>query len=373
MRRAGSMLRIAGFAVFAAAAVCAVSYWHLDRQLQQAFRLAEKSVRASSIAALSSFCLFASSCARAQANDGPALRFVTDIPLPGTTSRFDYQSLDPMSGRLYIANMGVGELILFDTHARKIVGRAGNLPKATGVLAVPSLHRVYVSAAGAHKVVVLVDSTLDRISAVEGITFPDGLAFAPTERKIFVSDEYGHREIVIDVATNAHRAIGLLGEAGNTQYDSVGQQILVAVQTRNELVTIDPHTERITGRYRLPGADHPHGFLVDASHRLAFVANEGNSRLLIVALTNMRVVAEYTVGKEPDVLAFDSALRRLYVASESGVVTVFSAVGSRLKGLGSYTAPHAHTVAVDSMTHEVYLPLADVNGHPVLRILTPAK
>jgi DNA-binding beta-propeller fold protein YncE len=328
---------------------------------------------ASGIAAPFFLCLLASNGAPAEAQDGPVLRSVADVPLPGTTSRFDYQSLDPVSGRLYVANMGDGELIVFDTRARKVVGRAGALPKATGVLAVPSLHRVYVSAAGAHKLVVLVDSTLDRVAAVQGITFPDGLAFAPAEGKIFVSDEYGHREIVIDAATHAHRAIDLLGEAGNTQYDSVGQQVLVAVQTRNELVTIDPHTERITGRYRLPGADHPHGFLVDAPRRLAFVANEGNGKLLVVDLTKMSVIAEYTVGEEPDVLAFDSTLRRLYVASESGVLTVFSVVGQRLKLLGSYTAPHAHTVAVNSITHEVYLPLTDVNGHPVLRILTPAK
>jgi len=35
------MLRIVGFALFAAAAVCAVSYWYADRQLQ-AFRVAGK-------------------------------------------------------------------------------------------------------------------------------------------------------------------------------------------------------------------------------------------------------------------------------------------------------------------------------------------
>jgi len=249
---------------------------------------------------------------------------VADIPLPGKPGRFDYQSLDDVSGRLYIARMGAGELIAFDTPSRRVVGTAGDLPKATGVLAVPALNRVYVSAAGAHQLVVLVDSTLDRIAVVEGITFPDGLAFAPTEGKIFVSDEYGHREIVIDAGTHAHRVIALLGEAGNTQYDSVGQQILVAVQTRNEVVTIDPHTERITGRYRLTGADHPHGVLIDAARRLAFVANEGNSKLLVVDLTSMRVTSEYAVGKEPDVLAFDPGLRRLYVASESGVVTVLS-------------------------------------------------
>jgi DNA-binding beta-propeller fold protein YncE len=298
---------------------------------------------------------------------------VADVPLPGPPGRFDYQSFDPASGRLYIAHMGAGEILAFDTRRRRVVARAGDLPKATGVLAVPVLHRVYVSAAGSHQVAILDDSTLRIKGAVKGVTFPDGLAFAPEARKVFVSDEFGRREVVIDGATNRLRAmIPLGGEAGNTQYDSVGRQVLVAVQTRDELVAIDPRSERISGRFPLTGADHPHGVLIDPPRRLAFVANEGNSSLLVVDLRTMRVIAEHTVGKEPDVLAFDSDLRRLYVGSESGVVTGFSAGDSGLVRLGTYTAPHAHTVAVDPTTHEVYLPLADVKGRPVLRILTPA-
>lgn len=301
----------------------------------------------------------------------PVLRLVADIPLPGPPSRFDYQSLDPTTGRLYIAHMGAGQLLAFDMRQRKVVGRVGELPKATGVLAIPELHRVYVSAAGARQVVVF-DSALKRIATIGDITFPDGLAYVPAAHKVFVSDEYGRREIVIDASNHVRRAIGLLGEAGNTQYDSVGKQILVAVQTRNELVTIDPEREEITGRHRLPGADHPHGFLVDAPNRLAYVSNEGNAKLLVVDLNDMRVLEEQQVGEEPDVLAFDAELKRLYVASESGVVTVFSAGGRRLVRLGVYSAPHAHTIAVNSATHEVYLPLAEVGGRPVLRILTPA-
>jgi hypothetical protein len=37
-----------------------------------------------------------------------------------------------------------------------------------------------------------------------------------------------------------------------------------------------------------------------------------------------------------------------------------------------YKAPHAHSVAVDPATHRVYLPLENVDGKPVLRILAPA-
>ena len=313
-----------------------------------------------------------SGCDFVRANDRPVLRVVADVPLPGPTSRYDYQSLDPASGRLYIADMGAGRLIAFDTRRRRVASTAENLPKATGVLAVPSLHRVYVSAAGSHRVAILVDSTLATVGSVEDITFPDGLAFAPEAGKVFVSDEFGRREVVIDAATGRLRAlIPLGGVAGNTQYDLVGRRVFVAVQTRNELVAIDPESERVSGRYRLPGADHPHGVLIDAPRRQAFVANEGNSKLLVVDLRTMRVTAEHAVGKEPDVLAFDPGLRRLYVASESGSVTVFSAEDSALLRLGTYTAPHAHTVAVDPTTHEVYLPLAEVNGQPLLRILAP--
>jgi DNA-binding beta-propeller fold protein YncE len=303
----------------------------------------------------------------------PVMVLLADVPLPGRPGRFDYQSLDGRSGRLYIAEMGAGGLIAFDTRTRRVVARAGGLPKATGVLAIPELQRVYVSAPGSHRVAILDDSTLRTIGSVEGITFPDGLAYAADAGKVFVSDEFGGHEIVIDAGNNRMRAaIPLGGEAGNTQYDSIGRQILVAVQTRNELVTIDPVSERITGRYHLSGADRPHGVLVDGPRRIAFVANEGNQKLLVVDLRTMGVTSEQSVGREPDVLAFDMILRRLYAASESGVVTVFGARQKRLEYWGTYTAPQAHSVEVNSTTHEIYLPLANVGGRPVLRILAPA-
>jgi DNA-binding beta-propeller fold protein YncE len=136
-------------------------------------------------------------------------------------------------------------------------------------------------------------------------------------------------------------------------------------------VAIDPETERITGRYDLPGADHPHGFYVDAPHRLAFVSCQSNGRLLVVDLTTMRVTESHAVGADPDVLAFDPGLARLYVAAESGVVTVFEEQGAALRHLGEYRLPGAHSVSVDPISHRVYLPLANVKGRPVLRVLAP--
>src|SRR5213075_3142826 len=120
--------------------------------------------------------------------------------------------------------------------------------------------------------------------------------------KVFVSDESGGADVVIDPKTLAKRStIELGGEAGNTHYDSVSHCILVAVQTRNQLVAIDPVSERIVQRYDLPGADHPHGFALDEPGRLAFISSEDNAVLQVVDLRTMKIMQTAKVGDGPDV------------------------------------------------------------------------
>jgi DNA-binding beta-propeller fold protein YncE len=233
---------------------------------------------------------------------------------------------------------------------------------------------VFVSAAGSHEVAVIDDATLQVTARVGGVVFPDGIAYVPEVGKVFVSDENGSAEMVIDARTNVKRAtIPLGGEAGNTKYDSVSHCILVAVQTRNQLVAIDPATEKVVARYDLPGSDHPHGFVLDEPGRLAFITCEGNAKLLVVDLRTMKIVATHTLADGPDVVAWDAAWRRLYIAAESGVVNIFDADGATLRPAADYRAPHAHTVAVDPRTHRVYLPLENIDGHPLLRVLEVTK
>jgi DNA-binding beta-propeller fold protein YncE len=267
-------------------------------------------------------------------------------------------------------HMNAGTTLAFDLDSSRIIKEIPGVPRATGVWAVPAHHTIYVSAAGAGGVAAIDDRTLAIVKKIDVGGFPDGIAYAPDEQRVFVSDESGGRDIVIDAATNTvHSTIALGGEAGNTHYDSVSHCILVAVQTRNQLVAIDPVEEKIVARYDLPGSDHPHGFALDEPGRLAFISCEGNNKLLVLDLRTMKVLSTHDVGEGPDVLAWDAVWRRLYVAAEGGVLNSFEANGTSLRPLAEYRAPHAHTVAVDPRTHRVYLPLQDVGGRPVLRIL----
>lgn len=298
-------------------------------------------------------------------------RVVADVPLPGRPGRFDYQSFDATTGWLWIAHMGASEVLAFDVSARRVAARVRSMPGVTGVRVVPRVQRVFAALSAAHEVAVLDSRSGGIIARVPGGRFPDGLAYVPESRRLYVSDEHGGQELVIDVPSSTARTpVPLGGEAGNTQYDSVAARIWVAVQTRDELVAIDPRTESVVDRIPVPGIERPHGFLVNAERRLVYVSGEKNARLGVLDLRSRRVVRTYPVGAGPDVLATDPQRHRLYVASESGVIAAFTISGDSLAPLPHYTAPHAHTVAVDPATHLLYVPLEDLAGRPVLRILS---
>lgn len=311
--------------------------------------------------------------ASAQNSRQDPLKVVAEIPLPGAAVRFDYQYFDQTQGRLYIAHMNANQLVVFDAKKRVVIANLDGFPSVHGVWGVPELGRVYASATGKHQVNVVDDKTLKIIAEVGPIKYPDGIAYAPSAKRIFVSDENGDADAVIDATNNTLvTSIPVGGGAGNTVYDPGSGHIFVAVHEKNELVAIDPATAKIIGRYPLPGIQSPHGIALDAANRLAFVAGEENHKLAVVDLTTMKVLAVHEVGADPDVLAFDTGLKQLYVSAESGYVTVFRESDKALKLRGKLFLPHAHTVSVDSETHLVYFPLENLNGHPVLRIMAPA-
>jgi len=298
------------------------------------------------------------------------LRVLADVPLSGGTTRFDYQSFDSNSGRLYIAHLGSDLLTVFDVNKQAVVGDVKDLKRVHGVLAVPELHRVYASATGSNELVVIDDQSFSIVARVPAGDYPDGIAYATKANKIYVSDLHGKTDTVIDAKTNQRlTTITLGGGAGNSQYDSVGDRIFVTVDGREELAEIDPNSDQVVARYPLTGCKGSHGLLIDSEHRLAFAACEDNSKLVVFDLQTKKATSTLSVGADPDVLAFDAALQRLYVSAESGVITIFDERDSGLQKVGEgLFAPNAHSVAVDPSTHRVYFPLQNINGKPVLRI-----
>jgi hypothetical protein len=68
------------------------------------------------------------------------------------------------------------------------------------------------------------------------------------------------------------------------------------------------------------------------------VACQGNATLLTLR-PSPKITGRATIGRSPDVLAFDTSLRRLYVSAESGDAAVFDERGHGLTKLDRPPSP----------------------------------
>lgn len=321
-------------------------------------------------------CSIAGGAAAAPARPASSLplREVARVPLSGPPVRFDYTSIDPVTETLWVAHMNASQLLAVSLKTRKIVHTIG-APGVHGVIAVPALNRVYASATNDRAVLTIDGRTGKVLASAPAGDYPDGLAWDPVEQHVFVSDETGGVETVISAAGKRIATIDLGGEAGNVQYDEGSGLVLADVQSRNDIAVIDPKTNKVVRRIPVSHCSSDHGLLVDTAHRIAFVACDGSATLVTLNLDTGKVTDWDSVGGSPDVLAYDSGLRRLTVSAESGVVAVFqeTATGARKLGM-AFLANAAHTVAVDPRTHLSYFPLqVGSHGGPQLLIMAATR
>lgn len=237
---------------------------------------------------------------------GLPLQAVARVALPAPSSRFDYAELDSAAHRLFLAQLGASRLLEIDTDTRRVVSVTGALADVHGVIVVPAVRRVFVTATGSNQLVALDEVTgAEEFRAPTG-DYPDGLVYVPSTGQVWISNETGRSETVVDATTGASvGTVPLGGEAGNVRYDARSDRVLVDVQTANVVAVIDPRSRRILSRASVPGCDHAHGLVLDPAGTRAFVACDGNARLVVLSLPDLRPLGHFPVGDAPDVLALD--------------------------------------------------------------------
>src|SRR6266540_2410353 len=306
------------------------------------------------------------------ASDGFPLYDVDEVRLPGPAVRFDYQDFDPAARRLMISHLAADEVLFVDVDRLDEISVVGDLPGVHGVRLAPDLGLAFASTSNNELATIDVESARVVRRSTTG-SFPDGVAYDQASGLVVVSNKDDGSVTVIAADTgDVARTVAVGDEAGNSIDDPTTGHVFVASAGPESLVELDPATGTVVRRIALGGCEGAHGVYVTGDGALAFVACERNATLVTVDLRTGDAVDDQPVGSVPDVLAYDPGLQRLYVAAESGDVAVFQLEHGRLRSLGRRRLdPHAHSVAVDSKTHRVFLPLQDVDGHPVLRVMEP--
>src|SRR5262249_26201738 len=145
--------------------------------------------------------------------------------------------------------------------------------------------------------------------------------------------------------------VPLGSETGNVAYDASRGQFWITVvgsSPPDQLVAVDPKTATVTMKIPLPGCGGAHGLRLHPDSQSAFIACEQNAKLARVDLGGAHAISIAATGADPDVLSIDPGLGWLYVAAESGDLTVFDIAkpGEALVG-HDHPGANSHTVAAD--------------------------
>jgi DNA-binding beta-propeller fold protein YncE len=304
------------------------------------------------------------------------LTLVADVPLPGGSTRFDYQDIDPVEGHLVVAHMNDDSVVISNLRDGAVVKELKNIRTARGIAVAPDAGLIFVTSSP-NQLVLIDNHTLAELKRVQTGRSPDGVAWDPMHKMVGVSDQAdGALSIIPDAGSGARKQVALGDETGNVVYDPKRGWFWITVvggSMSNSLVAVDPTSAKVRASIDLPGCRGAHGVRLHPDGESAFIACESNDTLAHVALSGAHEVHTGKTGEGPDVLALDPDKAWLYVAAESGDLTVFDLSKSGVVRLGrEYVGDNAHSVAVDPATHRVFFPLTKgPHGKPVLRIMRP--
>ncbi|MEI6592735.1 MAG: YncE family protein [Holophagaceae bacterium] len=275
----------------------------------------------------------------------------------GGEGRWDYVSLDPAAGRIYVPRST--HVMVLDLDG-KVKGDIPGTPGVHGVAFSAELDRGWTSNGQADTVSVFKLSTLEvlKVIKVTGKN-PDAILFEPTTKRVITFNGGGKNATVIDAVSS--EVLGTIPMGGKPEFSACDGKGRVFVNNEDtaEILAIDAKAMKVVAAWPIKPVESPTGLAIDAKNNVLYAVG-GNQLAAVVDALSGKVLATVAIGSGADGIAFDPGTGCAYASNGEGTLTVIRRNG---KGLfETTTVPTkrgARTIVDNPVTHRLYLPTAD--------------
>src|ERR1700730_10470281 len=313
-----------------------------------------------------------------------SLRFDGYIVLPkgknaGALVLLDY--LTVFGDDLFVASVSTGAVYKINLHARAMPNPADvsvfeSEPAAHGVVVDPTSHLAFVTPSDANTVDVFDPTNMRPVKRIPVAADPDGIFYEPSNQLVYVASSDAILATLIDPASqNPIGTISLGGKPEFAAFDPETKLLYQNLADTNTVVAVDLAKRSVVHRWPLEGCDLPTGMAIDdADHRLVIACGK-SAKLAIFDLDLHRIIASVPVGFGADSVAYDPELRRIYVTGLLGRLSVVNQATSDAYHVvdSMYLHFNAHTLAIDPVTHRLFVGYSSIAIPPRLAVFTPNR
>ena len=151
----------------------------------------------------------------------------------------------------------------------------------------------------------------------------------------------------------------LCGGKPETAVSNGNGKIFVNIEDKNEIVEIDAKTFKVLNHWSIAPADGPTGLAYDKVTKRLFAGCD--KMLVVLDATTGKVIATPAIGDGCDGVAFDPATKNIFTSNGEGTITVIheDAADKYTVVENISTKRGARTIALDKVSHLIYMPPAD--------------
>jgi DNA-binding beta-propeller fold protein YncE len=275
----------------------------------------------------------------------------------GGEGGWDYLTVDGPARRLYVSRST--HVMVMDLDSDKVVGDIPDTSGVHGIAIASDLNRGYTSNGKADTSTIFDLKTLNILGQVKTGANPDAIVYDPASKRVFTFNGRSHDATVFDALSGKIvRTIALGGKPEFAVADGKGL-VYVNIEDTGEVVEIDGLNARELRRFSLKPCDEPAGMGLDSEHGRVF--SGCHNRIMTVLDTKAgKLIASLPIGEHVDGNGFDPGTGLAFSSNGDGTLTVAAEVSPGAFEVVETVATQfgSRTMAVDPLTHNIYLPAA---------------
>jgi hypothetical protein len=289
------------------------------------------------------------------------------VTIPGGDSGWDYNSIDPRHGRIFIAHRKDG-LHVYDIKSGKVVKTMAQSANTNTSALAPEFDLGIAGTTDGY-IVVFKPSTLETLARYKSETDGfDGATYDPVSKRFAIvgeADEEKKQTPVLLFDARTGKPLGSVvvdsAKVDAPRADNQGR-IWLPLRDRNAVAQIDMQTMKVVTTVALDGCRKPSALELDNANKRIFVGCRGDAsatpRLAVLDAANGRKLAEVPIGRGVDEVMYDARSKSVMTANgEDGSLSVIRQVSADAYQLEQTvgTRPMARTGVLDERTGKIYL------------------